>query len=87
MGVVKTTLDIPDAVFRRAKARAAERGETLREFVTEALAARLAAEGIHGRGPAWMEGFGELQRLRKETGRIQKAIDAAFGAVEPEDRA
>jgi hypothetical protein len=38
---MKTTLEIPDAIFRRAKA-AAERGIALRQFVTEAVKDKLA---------------------------------------------
>jgi predicted HicB family RNase H-like nuclease len=34
---MKTTLEIPDAIFRRAKLAAAEHGIPLREFVTEAV--------------------------------------------------
>jgi hypothetical protein len=34
---MKTTLDLPDPLFRKAKATAAERGQSLKEFVTEAL--------------------------------------------------
>jgi hypothetical protein len=81
---VKTTIEIPDPVFRRAKSTAAERGQTLKEFFTEALKEKLA----HGRtgGPGWMEGFGALRRLRKETARIQARIDETFETVEPEDR-
>lgn len=39
---VKTTLEIPDTVFRKAKARAAERKIPLRQFVTEAVEEKLA---------------------------------------------
>jgi len=38
---VKTTIEIPDALFRRAKLKAAESGTTLREVVVGALAASL----------------------------------------------
>jgi hypothetical protein len=38
---VKTTIEISDELFRKAKATAASRGETLREFVIGALTARL----------------------------------------------
>ena len=31
---MKTTIEIPDPLFRKAKSRAAERGQTLKEFVT-----------------------------------------------------
>jgi hypothetical protein len=41
---MKTTIDIPDPLFRRAKLKAAERGQTLKEFVGEALQEKLAAK-------------------------------------------
>jgi hypothetical protein len=34
---MKTTLDIPDVIFRRAKAKAAEQNVPLRQFVSDAL--------------------------------------------------
>ena len=86
---MKTTVEIPDSLFRRAKSRAAERGQTLKELVTEALQEKLAA----GTGkavsaePEWMQGFGKLRRLRKETRRIQARVDKVFEVIEPEDRA
>lgn len=39
---MKTTIEIPDPLFRRAKSRAAERGQTLKALVTEALQEKLA---------------------------------------------
>ena len=39
---MKTALEIPDPVFRRAKAKAAERGRALRAFVAEALQEKLS---------------------------------------------
>ena len=38
---MKTTIEIPDALFRRAKSAAAERGIPLRALVSEALADKL----------------------------------------------
>lgn len=85
---MKTTVDIPDAVFRRAKATAAERGQALREFVTEALQEKLSGRTARPGtdAPAWMRGFGRLRSLRRETARIQRRIDREFEIVEPEDR-
>jgi hypothetical protein len=85
---VKTTIDIPDAVFRRAKAKAAERGQALREYVTEALQEKLSARpaGAGAASPPWMKGFGGLRSIRRETARIQTVIDREFGVIEPEDR-
>ena len=86
---MKTTLEIPDLLFRRAKSKAAERGQTLRDFVGEALQEKLAPGRSTDRpgDPEWMRGFGKLRRLRKETQRILDRIRETFGVVEPEDRA
>ncbi len=86
---MKTTLEIPDPLFRRAKAKAAERGQTLKQLVTEALQEKLAGDvrGRRSREPDWMQGFGRLRRLRRETRRIQARIDERFEVIEPEDRA
>lgn len=81
---MKTTLEIPDPIFRKAKARAAERGIPLRQFVTEAVEDKLAAVGKPLEKP-WMEGFGTLRHLHEENLRIQKIIDEEFGQIEPED--
>ncbi|HLX29521.1 MAG TPA: hypothetical protein VKV24_13650 [Casimicrobiaceae bacterium] len=85
---MKTTLELPDALFRKAKSRAAERGQTLKAFVTEAIEAKLVdkAGETPSRAPPWMSGFGKLRRLRKETARIQAIVDAEFESVESEDR-
>jgi hypothetical protein len=82
---VKTTLEIPDAVFRRAKSVAARRGIPLREFVTEAVKDKLADAGKTADKP-WMAAFGKLRRLRKETARINRRIEEEFEQVEAEDR-
>jgi hypothetical protein len=83
---MKTTIEIPDPLFRKAKSTAAERGQSLKEFVAEALQQKLAAGKVRLGEPEWMQGFGKLRGLRKETARIQAKIDEAFEAIEPEDR-
>ena len=86
---MKTTLEIPDPLFRKAKSKAAERGQSLKQLVTEALQEKLATGPGRRRPaqPAWMQGFGKLRRLRKETRRIQARVDEHFEVIEPEDRA
>jgi len=86
---MKTTVEIPDSLFRKAKARAAERGQTLKEFLSEAVREKLMARTGNARTqePSWMRGFGKLRHLRRETARIQRRMDEIFEAVEPEDRA
>ena len=86
---MKTTIEIPDPLFRRAKARAAERGQALRQLVAEALQEKLSAGAVSAPPgePAWMRGFGQFRRLRAETRRVEARVDEAFETVEPEDRA
>jgi hypothetical protein len=85
---MKTTLEVPDAVFRKAKATAAERGQSLGAFVTEALRDKLLHRNTRGvpQTPRWMRGFGKLRTLTRETTRIQDRIDREFEVIEPEDR-
>lgn len=84
---MKTTIELPDPLFRKVKATAAERGQSLKDFLTEALREKLALElgGTRGEDPRWMQGFGKLNRLRHETARVQKVIEETFEILEPED--
>jgi hypothetical protein len=80
---MKTTLEIPDTIFRRAKAVAAERGIPLREFVTEAVKDKLAAN-TKADGKPWVKHMGKLKRLRKETARINALIEKDSEKIDPE---
>jgi len=80
---VKTTLEIPDAVFRRAKAYAAARGIPLRQLVTEAVELRLR-ERTPGTEPAWKALAGGLASLRAETARVNRRIEDAFEQIDDE---
>lgn len=82
---MKTTLEIPDSIFRRAKSAAADRGIALREFVTEAVREKLATDAKVTKTP-WMSGFGRLRHLHKETAKINRRIEEEFEQIDPEDR-
>jgi hypothetical protein len=43
---MRTTIDMPDGLMRAAKARAAERGESLKELVNRALAHELGLPSV-----------------------------------------
>lgn len=75
---MKTTIEIPDPLFRRAKSAAAERGIPLRELVSEALVDKLRAQVTEDK--PWMKTFGKLRGLHKETARISRIIEAEFGS-------
>ena len=88
---MKTTIEIPDVMFRRAKALAAARGVTLKRLFTEALEDQLR-RGTRSR-PAdnaetpWMAGFGALSDLSDENRRILDVIEEEFEKLSPEDLA
>ncbi len=81
---MKTTLEIPDAVFRRAKAKAAEQRVPLRQFVSEAVAEKLGAKSM-AREKARTKLAGALRHLHKETKRINRLIEREFERIEPEE--
>ena len=85
---MKTTLQLPEPLSRKAKATAAARGQSLKDFVTEALHEKLtpASRRAASPEPEWMREFGKLRRLHKETTRVQSVIDEEFEVIEPEDR-
>lgn len=80
---MKTTLEIPDQVFRRAKSRAAQQGIPLRQFVTEAVEEKLKTAGSPAEKP-WLKHIGKLKHLHEETARINKIIEDAFEQIDPE---
>ncbi len=87
---MKTTLDIPDDIFRKVKARAALRGVSLRQFVTEAVRDKVESESSLGgcrTEPPWMRGFGALADLKQENRAVEKKITEACETVDAEDRA
>lgn len=78
---MKTTLEIPDFLFRRAKSVSAERGIPLRQFVTEAVQEKLR---ITSHEKPWMRHLGQLKHLRKERKQIEKRVEKAFEQIDRE---
>ncbi len=63
-----------------------EEGNSVRQFVTDAVGEKLRAKPDRGERP-WLKMAGKLRHLRKETARINALIDQEFEVIEPEDRA
>ena len=78
---MKTTLDIPDVLFREAKLAAAREGTTLRAVVTRALEAELAHAGAP---PSWRRVFGGMKHLHGETEAVNRAVANEFEQIDPE---
>jgi hypothetical protein len=87
---MKTTIEISDTTFRRAKILAAAKGITFKKLVAEAIADKVNNGGKTSRSsePAWMKlhgAFAKTKVMRAETRRIQKVIDGEFERINPED--
>ena len=86
---MKTTIELPDSMFRQAKALSAARGITLKRFFSEALEEKLGrcAEDRNATNekPPWMAGFGALSDIRDENRRVLELIEDEFERLSPED--
>lgn len=81
---MKTTIEIPDDLFRATKARAASRGESLRQFVCESLLARLETEGVSvPHEPGWRKVFGRARA--DEVREIDAILEEEFEHVDQEE--
>ena len=76
---MKTTLEMPDFLFRRAKSVAAERGILLRQFVTEAFHEKLKTTPTE---KPWMKHLRKLNHIRKERKRIENHVDDTFEQID-----
>jgi len=84
MGPVKTTLDLPDEIIKDAKASAATRGETLRDYVTGALEARLLHETARKRSrTGWRSVFGVARRA--DVAAVDRIVARDLEMIDPED--
>ncbi len=67
---MKTTIDIPEALYRKTKIRAVETGSTLRQIVLSSLSKEL---GVAIETPVEGQSFTERRRLRPEFKRLMEA--------------
>lgn len=81
---MKTTLDLPDRLYRQIKARAALRGQTVRAFFLDAVRDKLAADrNAAARQSGWRAVFGKASAGDVE--EVQQILDAEFDQIDPED--
>lgn len=80
---MKTTLEIPDDLFRQAKAIAALRGESLKDFVTTALKGHLQTQVAEApRERDWRSVFGGARH--EEVEEIDRIVAEEFERVDPD---
>jgi hypothetical protein len=83
---MKTTVEIPESLFRQAKATAAQQGKSLKDFFTEAVREQLRkTTGTTTTNKPWMRAFGGLRDLHEETKRLNRIIRAEFERIDDEE--
>ena len=81
---MKTTLEIPDPLFRQTKATAAYRGESLKDLVADALRAYLERLGSPApRQSGWRSVFGQASATA--VGEVDAVIAEEFERIDPAD--
>lgn len=83
---MKTTLDVPDQLYRQIKARAALKGQTIKSFFLDAIRDKLLAERGKKGGKeetGWRAVFGKANK--SDVAEVQRIIDEEFSKIDPED--
>ena len=82
---MKTTLEIPDPIFRELKARSALAGQPMRTFVVEAIEEHLyaAAKPDSVRKKGWRAVFGKAPKAAAD--ELQAVVDREFSSVNVDD--
>ena len=79
---MKTTVELPDALFRSAKAHAAQEGLSLRIFFERAVASQLRRKQEPVAAPGWKRSFGKLKDIKAATREVQRIVDREFSRIE-----
>jgi hypothetical protein len=80
---MKTTLELPDRLYRQIKARAALRGQTIKAFFLDAVRDKLAAErNAKSRQAGWRAVYGKARPA--DVGDVQRILDEEFEQIDPE---
>jgi hypothetical protein len=73
---VKTTVEMPDKLFRRAKATAAQRGQSLKQLITAALERELSQSNRVACSARPRRA--QVQATMRELKKISKRVSAAW---------
>jgi hypothetical protein len=81
---MRTTVEIPDNLYRQIKARAALDGQTIKAFFLEAVRDKLtAAPAKPDEEIGWRAAFGAGDP--EAVAEVQRIIDEEFSTIDPED--
>jgi len=78
---MKTTVEVPDSLYRQVKARAALKGQTVKAFFLEALREKLtAASSKPQEEVGWRSVFGKADK--EDMDELQRIIDEDFSKID-----
>ena len=81
---MKTTVEIPDAIYRQIKARAALQGGSIKDFLNGAIRDKLGAEsGSAEATGGWQAVFGKAPPDAID--QVKKLIDEEFSKIDEEE--
>ena len=84
---MRTTIELPDPLFRAVKATAAQQGMRLKDFITEALQDKLTKRPSPAEKP-WMKFAGIAANdpeMVAELKRIEQIVDENFEQIDDEE--
>ena len=81
---MKTTVELPDALFRRAKAAASEQGQSLKDFFANAVRNQLQRSQPYSAAMPWEKAFGGLRDLHRDNLRVSRIIEEEFETIDEE---
>lgn len=82
---MRTTIDLPDSLFRALKIRAAEENLSLKELAVAAFNHYLGVNDEESQTKPWMKAVESARGLEPEIDRVQETIDAEFGTVDADE--
>ncbi len=80
---MKTTIELPDALYREIKARAALNGQTVKSYITESLRRSLGHEERRPEERGWRAAFGKVPRAAVR--EVQASIDTDLSRIDPDE--
>ncbi len=78
---MKTTVEIPDGLYRQIKAEAAIRGQTVKAFLLEALQHKLLTQSsVQPKRAGWRSVFGKAKAA--DVNALQRELDKEFSQID-----
>jgi hypothetical protein len=81
---MKTTLEVPDRLYRQIKARAALKGQSIKSFFLDAIRDKLAVEqSAKPKKAGWRAVFGQANP--DDIAEVQRLIDEEYSRIDAGD--